>query len=82
MPTTKISAQRLVEGLRATELFVEIGLVPSKGQAGKLFKGGGGWVGERKLKDHNEIITLDDFTQGECRLRAGKKRRHRLVVED
>ncbi len=82
IPTTKIPRQQVAKGLRANELFVEIGLVDSKGQAAKLFKGGGGWVGERKLKDHNEIIVLDDFSQGEILLRAGKKRRHRLVMED
>jgi tyrosyl-tRNA synthetase len=82
MPTTKIPRKRIEEGVRATELFVEIGLVESKGQAAKLFRGGGGWVGERKLKDHNENIVLEDFEKGGVMLRAGKKRRHRLVVED
>jgi tyrosyl-tRNA synthetase len=82
IPTTNIPRQQAEKGIRANELFVEIGLVESKGQAAKLFRGGGGWVGERKLKDHNEIITLEDFSQGEILLRAGKKRRHRLVMED
>ncbi len=81
MPTTEITKSR-VEGLRATELFVEVGLCGSKGQAAKLFKGGGGWIGDRQLKNHNDIVLVDDFANGETILKAGKKRRHRVVLSN
>jgi tyrosyl-tRNA synthetase len=80
MPTTPIAENRLAAGLRAVELFVEIGLCASKGEATKLFRGGGGWVGERRLMSHSDTISLDDLENGEVVLRAGKKRRHRVVV--
>ncbi len=80
IPTTKIEKKRLVEGIRANELFVEVGLCNSKGQAAKLFKGGGGWVGDRQLKNHGEIVSNNDFKGGEILLRAGKKRRHMIVM--
>jgi tyrosyl-tRNA synthetase len=82
MPTTYIEKQRFSEEIRASELFVEVGLCDSKGQAAKLFKGGGGWVGKRQLKGHTDIVSTGDFVDGEVQLRAGKKRRHRVVLKD
>lgn len=82
IPTTSISRQRFNEGLRANELFVEVGLCSSKGQAAKLFKGGGGWIDDRRLDNHNEIISLNDIKDGQALLRAGKKHRHRLILEE
>jgi tyrosyl-tRNA synthetase len=69
-------------GVRATELFVEIGLAASRGEAAKLFKGGGGWIGDRQLRDHNDVVGLADFSEGSALARAGRKHRHRLVLED
>jgi tyrosyl-tRNA synthetase len=82
MPSTDISMAELGEGLRATDLFVRVGLADSKGQAAKLFKGNGGFVGDRCLKDHTALIRLDDFLDGAVLLRAGKKKRHRLILKD
>ncbi|MDD5306361.1 MAG: tyrosine--tRNA ligase [Deltaproteobacteria bacterium] len=82
IPTTRLSRERVEHGVRATELFVEIGLMSSKGEAAKLFKAGGGWIGERQLRDHNEVVGITDFPGGEALVRAGRKHRHRLVLED
>jgi len=82
MPTTTISGERLDKGVRAVELFVEIGLCASRGEATKLFRGGGGRVGTRQLSSHTDEITREDFEGGEVVLQAGKKRRHRLVLTD
>ncbi|MBN2343138.1 MAG: tyrosine--tRNA ligase [Deltaproteobacteria bacterium] len=79
MPSTEISAERIKSGVRATELFVEVGLCKSNGEAVKLFRSGAGWVGNRQLKDHMEVISDADFDADETILRAGKKRRHRIV---
>jgi tyrosyl-tRNA synthetase len=80
MPTTQVSRERLAQGIRAVELFVEVGLCGSKGEATKLFRGGGGWVGDRQLISHTDTISDSDLTAGEVVLRAGKKRRHRIVL--
>jgi tyrosyl-tRNA synthetase len=81
VPRGAIQRARVVAGLRANELFVEVGLCTSRGQAAKLFKGGGGWIGERCLKNHNELLLLEDFRNNEVMLRAGKKKRLRLILE-
>ncbi len=80
MPTANLPRTRVEQGLKAAELFVETGLCESKGQAVKLFKGGGGFIGERCLKDHNEVITLADFEKNETILKAGKKLRRRIIL--
>jgi tyrosyl-tRNA synthetase len=80
IPTTEMARNEFENGARATEIFVSVGLAQSKGQAAKLFKGGGGFVGERCLKDHNDLILLRDFVDDAVLLRAGKKKRHRLVI--
>lgn len=80
MPTSELDATRLEEGLKATELFVEVGLCKSNGEAGKMFKSGAGWIGDRQLKDHREMITSADFDVKEVVLRVGKKRRHRMIL--
>jgi tyrosyl-tRNA synthetase len=80
MPTTLVETARLEAGLRAAELFVEVGLCKSRGEATKAFQGGAGWVGERQLRNHADIIGLADFEGAQAILRLGKKRRHRVVV--
>lgn len=84
MPTTELARSRLAsgEGVRAVDLFVEVGLCASKGEATKLFKSGAGWAGERALTDHMSGISAEDFTDGQLVLRAGKKRRHRITLGD
>jgi tyrosyl-tRNA synthetase len=82
MPTAALPRARFAGGVRAADLFVEIGLCASKGEASKLFKSGGGWAGARALTDHTSVITADDFEGGQLVLRAGKKRRHRITLAD
>jgi tyrosyl-tRNA synthetase len=84
MPTTELARRRFAsaDGVRAVDLFVEIGLCASKGEATKLFKSGAGWAGSRTLADHMSVITAEEFTGDQLVLRAGKKRRHRIVLVD
>ena len=82
IPTTRLSRQRLDEGVRAADLFVEVGLARSKGEAVKLFRGGGGRIGKRRLKDHRDTVLLTDFDDGEVLIMAGKKQRHRLIIDN
>jgi tyrosyl-tRNA synthetase len=84
MPTAELARARLAsaDGVRAADLFVEVGLCASKGEATKLFKSGAGWAGSRTLTDHTSVITVEDFEEGQVVLRAGKKRRHRIVLVD
>ncbi len=80
MPTFELRRSRLEGGLRAVDLFVEVGLCASKGEATQLFRAGGARVGDRLLQGHTEAIGPADFTGGAVILRAGKKRILRVVL--
>jgi tyrosyl-tRNA synthetase len=80
MPTFTLPRSRLDEGLRAADLFVESGLCASKGEATKLFRAGGGWIGERCLLGHTDSVGRADFADGAAILRAGRKRIVRVVL--
>ncbi|HUT76076.1 MAG TPA: tyrosine--tRNA ligase [Polyangia bacterium] len=80
MPTFALQRARLVEGLRAVDLFAEAGLCQSKGEATKLFRSGGGRVGERVLQGHTDTMGEADFPGGAAVLRAGRKRIVRVLL--
>jgi tyrosyl-tRNA synthetase len=81
MPTTAIASSRLRQGIPAFELFAEVGLCHSKGEARRLIQQGGGYINGERLQIFDERATLDHLEKGEILLRAGKKKYHRLKVD-
>jgi tyrosyl-tRNA synthetase len=82
MPTTKMPPTRFNEGIPAFELFAEIGLCSSKGEARRLIQQGGGYINGRRIQKFDERATLDHLENGEILLRAGKKKYHRIQVDE
>ena len=80
VPTTTIDKPRLQEGIPAFTLFVETGLCKSSSEARRLIKQGGAYLGDQRIQRFDQPITLDDASEGEIWLRAGKKRHHRIKV--
>ena len=71
----KKSREKLKAGIPAFELFYEVGLCASKGEARRVIAQGGGYVNERQLLSFDERIGLDHVdNQGKIRLRKGKKK--------
>jgi len=81
MPTARISSSRLREGIPIFELFAEVGLCASKGEARRLIQQGGGYINGRRIERFNERASLDHLEKGEILLRAGKKKYHRIQVD-
>ncbi len=81
VPTTTIAEARVTEGIGLFELFVEVQLCKSKGEARRLFAQGGIYVNEARVSDENWRLASENLVQGSVLLRAGKKRYHRLMVE-
>jgi tyrosyl-tRNA synthetase len=77
-----MSPTRLNEGIPAFELFAEIGLCSSKGEARRLIQQGGGYINGRRIQKFDERATLDHLDKGEILLRAGKKKYHRIQVDE
>jgi tyrosyl-tRNA synthetase len=81
MPTTIISHERLAAGISSIELFCEVGLTSSRGEAKRLIKQGGLYVNEKRIENLDRLLNEDDLTSSGILLRAGKKKYHRLVAE-
>jgi tyrosyl-tRNA synthetase len=82
MPATTIASSRLRQGIPAFELFAEVGLCSSRGEARRLIKQGGGYINGRRIETFDERATLDQLEEGEMLLRAGKKKYHRIQVDE
>jgi tyrosyl-tRNA synthetase len=82
MPTVRISANRVSDGIGALDLFVEAGLVATKSEARRLVQQGGASVGDQKIVDEKAKIPPSRFgSEQGLVLRAGKKRIIRVVLD-
>jgi tyrosyl-tRNA synthetase len=81
MPTTNIPYARLEAGLGVLEIFAEVGLTKSRGEARRMLQQGGLYVNDSRVDQIEATLTPADITTDGILLRAGKKRYHRLVVE-
>jgi tyrosyl-tRNA synthetase len=81
-PTTRRAAESLREGVPVVELLVETGLAASKGAARTLILQGGAYVNGERVGGPDVRVSLDDVRGGALLLRAGKKRYHRVLVDE
>ena len=81
MPTTTVSAARLAGGISPTEIFAEVGLTSSRGEARRLIKQGGLYVNDQRVKSLDDLVDEEALTPDGILLRAGKKKYHRLIVK-
>lgn len=81
MPTTVISRARLVEGISPMEIFTEVGLTSSRGEARRLIRQGGLYVNDQRVESLEDVLNEDRLTPDGILLRAGKKKYHRLIAE-
>lgn len=79
LPTTSVSRARLEAGIPPAELFTEIGLTPSRGEAKRLIQQGGLYVNDERIDVLTRLITLKDAGPDGIMLKAGKKKIHRIV---
>jgi tyrosyl-tRNA synthetase len=82
MPSTTIARGQLAQGIPLTTLMAETQLVPSRGQARRLIQQGGAYVNDRRIADVNAVVGEADLTSEGILLRAGKKRYHRVLVDN
>jgi tyrosyl-tRNA synthetase len=81
VPSTKISRQRLKEGILLADLLIETNLVKSKRAARDLIGQGGAYVNNRSLREIEAKVNLNQALSGlAVLLRAGKKNYHLLII--
>jgi len=79
LPTVYLPRARLVQGIAAFELLHEAGLAPSRTEARKLIKGGGGRLNDALIESDTMMVTEQHLDPGgTLKLSAGRKR-HVLV---
>ena len=82
VPTRKVARAALEAGIEAIQLFVEAGLVGSRGEAKRLIKAGGAYVNKEKVPAIDHAITADLLDGEGCfMIRAGKKKYVRIQAE-
>jgi tyrosyl-tRNA synthetase len=81
MPTTTLPRARLKAGLGVLEIFAEVGLTKSRGEARRMLQQGGIYVNDQRVEQIEAVLTLADLTSDGILLRAGKKKYHRLAIE-
>ena len=82
VPTTCVEGARLESGIPAFELLVETGLCASRSAARRLVEQGGAYVNDRRLVSFDEPVSTRDLADGSILLKAGKKRIHRIHVDE
>ena len=79
LPTVEVARQRLADGVPAFELLHEAGLAPSKSEARRLIRGGGGRINDAPIANDTVVVSLSDAAGGDViKLSAGRKR-HVLI---
>lgn len=79
LPTTTVPRARLEAGVPPAELFTEVGLTPSRGEAKRLIQQGGLYVNDERIDALTRLVTLQDAGPEGIVLKAGKKKIHRVV---
>jgi len=79
IPTTAVPRARLEAGISPAELFTDIGLTPSRGEAKRLIKQGGLYVNDERIDSLERMLTTKDLGPEGLVLKAGKKKVHRVV---
>ena len=81
LPTATLSRARLEAGIAPAELFTEVGLTPSRGEAKRLIKQGGLYVNDERIDSLERMLTLKDVGPSGMLLKAGKKKIHRVIAD-
>ncbi len=82
VPATKLSRERLKEGIALADILTDASLVKSKRAARDLIGQGGAYVNNRAVKETGGNLDPDQVLSGRAiLLRAGKKNYHLLIVE-
>ena len=82
VPSTVIDPERISVGLGIFDIFLETGLCKSKGEARRLQAQGGVYVNDQRIDDPDFCLGESDLQKREILLRAGKKRYHRIILEN
>lgn len=82
IPCSAIAYQRLEDGISIMALFHEVGLANSRSEARRLVQQGGAYINEKQCCALDTVVDANLLEGNALLLRAGKKRYHRIILED
>ncbi|MCI0683547.1 MAG: tyrosine--tRNA ligase [Gemmataceae bacterium] len=82
MPTTVLPRAKLAAGIPIAEVLLQAGLVESKKEARRLIEQGGAYLNGKAVTQLDFTVREDCLENGAILLRHGKKKFHRIVVQD
>ncbi|MDD5723953.1 MAG: tyrosine--tRNA ligase [Syntrophales bacterium] len=81
VPTVAKTREEFVTGIPAFELFYDVDLCASKGEARRVISQGGGYVNGEQIQAFDEKISIKHLNEnGEIDLRKGKKQHRKIKV--
>lgn len=80
VPHTTVAERELAEGIPLFKILHTVGLASSGGAARRLITQGGAYVNGERVQSIDHLLTEADAGSGEILLRSGKKKFHRLIV--
>lgn len=82
IPSSSIRLERLRSGISVVDLLTEVGLTSSKSEARRLIEQGGAYINQKRINEVETIIRESDLIDNVLLLRTGKKRYHRVYIQD
>jgi tyrosyl-tRNA synthetase len=79
-PSIKIDEGKFRKGFSILDAFVDTGLCSSRGEARRLIRQGGAYIGDKRIEDENLILGEQYISTGNINLRAGKKRYMKIDI--
>lgn len=79
VPSSFYNKEEVVGKVLVIDLLTQTKLCNSKSDARRLVQQGGGYINGEPINGIDQIVTIDDVTEGEILLRAGKKKYHKII---
>jgi len=82
IPTTELAKAKFTNGMDILTLLMETALISSKGEGRRLIQQGGVYLGDNRVDDIFQNVTLADFVENKILLRKGKKVYHQVKLTE
>jgi tyrosyl-tRNA synthetase len=82
VPTSIFEKPELEQGIAVCKLYLQVGLTESASAARRLIKQGGAYINGRRIEQHDYVVSSNDLEDNEIVLRAGKKKYHKIRIQD
>ena len=82
VPQSTIDGSQFQPGIPAFKLFQMVGLAGTGGESRRLIAGGGAYINGRRVDAFDALVTDSDVEDGVILLRSGKKRFHRVRIDE